>query len=76
MHNLYVNFVKILEIFKDFSKDLVNERGNLPRRGIVPRFPQLSKTNSRTFSRIIGKISAFTVLQYINYINKLPIGRV
>ena len=29
MHNLYANIVKILEIFKDFSKDLVNERGNL-----------------------------------------------
>ena len=28
MHNLYANFVKILEICKDFSKDLVNERGN------------------------------------------------
>ena len=26
------------------------------------------------FTRIIGKISAFTVLQYINYINERPIG--
>jgi len=25
MHNLYVNFVKILDICKDFSKDLVND---------------------------------------------------
>ena len=41
MHNLYANFVKILEICKDFSKDLVNERGNLPRRGVVPRFSDL-----------------------------------
>lgn len=41
MHNLYANFVKILEICKDFSKDLVNERGNLPRRSVVPRFSDL-----------------------------------
>ena len=41
MHNLYANFVKILEICKDFSKNLVNERGNLPRRGVVPRFSDL-----------------------------------
>ncbi len=41
MHNEYANFVKILEICKDFSKDLVNERGNLPRRGVVPRFSDL-----------------------------------
>ena len=41
MHNLYANFVKILEICKDFSKDLVNERGNLPRRGVVTRFSDL-----------------------------------
>jgi len=41
MHNLYANFVKILEICKDFSKDLVNDQGNLPRRGVVPRFSDL-----------------------------------
>ncbi len=27
----YANFVKILEICKDFSKNLVNELGNIPR---------------------------------------------
>ena len=42
MHNLYANFVKILEICKDFSKNLVNELGNIPRPGVVPRF-QTSK---------------------------------
>ena len=41
MHNLYTNFVRILEICKDFSKNLVNERGNIPRRGVVPRFSDL-----------------------------------
>ena len=27
------------------------------------------------FTRILGKISAFTILQYINHINNKPIGR-
>ena len=41
MHNLCANFVKILKICKDFSKYLVNGRGNAPRRGVVPRFSDL-----------------------------------
>ncbi len=41
MRNLYANFVKILDVCKKFSKNLVNERGNLPRRGPVPRFSDL-----------------------------------
>ena len=28
------------------------------------------------FTRIIGKISAFTAMQYLNHINNRPIGRV
>lgn len=41
MHNLYTKFLKILEICKQFSKNLVNERGNMPRRGPVPKFSDL-----------------------------------
>ena len=41
MHNLYANFVKILEICKNFSINLVNELGNIPRPGVVPRFSDL-----------------------------------
>ena len=41
MRNLTANFGKILDICKEFSKNLVNERGNLPRRGVVPRFSDL-----------------------------------
>ena len=33
MCNLYTKFVKILEICKQFSHNLVNEQGNIPRRG-------------------------------------------
>ena len=41
MHNLYTIFVKILEICKQFSENLVNESGNVPRRGPVPKFSDL-----------------------------------
>ena len=39
-------------------------------------FRNYAKQTAGLFTRIIGKISAFTVLQYINYINERPIGRV
>ena len=38
MNNLYAKFVKILEMCKQFSENLVNESGNVPRRGPVPSF--------------------------------------
>ncbi len=41
MRNLYANFGKFLDICKEFSKNLVTERGNLPRRGVDPRFSDL-----------------------------------
>lgn len=41
MHNLYAIFAKFLEICKRFSKNLVNEHGNISRRGVAPRFSDL-----------------------------------
>lgn len=41
MRNWTANFVKILDICKKFSKNLVDERGNMPRRGVIPRFSDL-----------------------------------
>ena len=38
MYNLYAKFEKILEICKQFSQGLVDERGNVPRRGLAPKF--------------------------------------
>ncbi|HIZ15702.1 MAG TPA: IS982 family transposase, partial [Candidatus Tidjanibacter faecipullorum] len=35
-----------------------------------------AKDTDGLFARIIGKISALTILQYINYKNNKPIGRV
>lgn len=41
MRNLTANFGKILDICKKFSKNIVDERGNMPRRGVIPRFSDL-----------------------------------
>ncbi len=41
MHNLYIKFAKILEICKQFSHHLVNDKGNISRRVSVPQFPDL-----------------------------------
>ena len=41
MRNLAANLVKILDICKKFSKNLVDECGNMPRRGVIPRFSDL-----------------------------------
>lgn len=35
-----------------------------------------AKKTDGLFARIIGKVSAITALQYINYINNKPIGRI
>ena len=41
MHNFYAKYAKILDLCKRFSKNLVNELGNVPRRGVVPKFSDL-----------------------------------
>ena len=41
MHNLYTKFVRILEICKQFSHNLVNEQGNIVLSGPVPKFSDL-----------------------------------
>lgn len=44
MYNFYTKFVKILEICKQYSKNLVNENGNISRSGPVPKFSDLEVT--------------------------------
>lgn len=41
MRNFIANFVRILEICKDFAGNRVNELGNVPRCGVVPKFSDL-----------------------------------
>ena len=40
-YSLHTKFVKILELHKLFSENLVNESGNVPHRGPVPKFSDL-----------------------------------
>ena len=35
-----------------------------------------AKITTGLFAGIIGKISALTILQYVNFINNKPIGRI
>ncbi len=128
MYNLYTKFVKILEICKQFSENLVNESANYGDKGYIgadvqldlfgtahirlecpyrlnqkdrkPTFIPFAKARKRIetifsqltdqflvirnyakitnglFPRIICKISALTILQYVNFINDKPIGRI
>ena len=128
MYNLYTKFVKILEICKQFSENLVNESANYGDKGYIgadvqldlfetahirlecpyrlnqkdwkPTFIPFAKARKRIetifsqltdqflvirnyakitnglFARIIGKISVLTILQYVNFINDKPIGRI
>ena len=41
MHNFVAKFGKILEICKQFAGNRVNEKGNNPRRGVVPIFSDI-----------------------------------
>ena len=41
MHDWYANFVKILDVCKQYSQDLVNDKGNMPRCSVVPKFSDL-----------------------------------
>ena len=41
MYNLYTKLVKILEVCKQFSVNLVNELSNVSRRGNVYKFSNL-----------------------------------
>src|SRR5210317_1046720 len=41
MHNIKRNFDKILETIKPFTKDIFNQRGNVPRPGPVAKMSDL-----------------------------------
>ena len=36
MHNLTANFRKMLDICNIFGKKITDDKGNIPRRGVVP----------------------------------------
>ena len=54
MQNLSAIFAKFLNICKQVSGNLVNESGNIPRRGVVPRFSDLEVIALNMTSEAIG----------------------
>lgn len=54
MHNLKVNFDKILNICKLNSEGLVNELGNIPRPGPVPKFSDLAVISLSMMAEALG----------------------
>ena len=54
MHNLYAIFAKFRDICKQFTGNLVNEQGNIPRCGVVSRFSDLEVVALNMASESIG----------------------
>ena len=54
MHNLYAIFAKLLNICKQIAGNLVNESGNVPRRGVVPKFSDLEVVALHMASEAVG----------------------
>ncbi len=41
MYNFIAKFYIILDVCKDFAKNKVNDKGNMTRPGVVPKFSDL-----------------------------------
>ena len=73
MHNLYANFVRILEVCKRFSQDLVSDKGNIPRCGVVPRFSDLEVIALSLTEETMGYDSECYLFSRLeDYRSKLP----
>lgn len=73
MHSLYANFVRILEVCKQYSLDLVNDKGNMPRRGVIPKFSDLEVIALSLTQETMGYGSeCYLSGQLEDYHSKLP----
>ena len=73
MHNLYAIFAKFLNICKQVAGNLVNELGNVPRRGIVPKFSDLEIVALNLTSEAIGIDSESLLFAKLKeYKNEIP----
>ena len=66
MHNLYAIFAKLLNICKQIAGNLVNESGNVPRRGVVPKFSDLEVVALNMASEAVGIDSESLILSEIS----------
>ena len=71
MHNLYAIFAKFLNICKQVAGNLVNESGNVPRRGVVPKFSDLEIVALNMTSEVTGIDSESLLLSEISDNNKV-----
>ena len=71
MHNFVTMFGKILEICKKFAGNHVNEKGNVPRCGVVPTFSDLEimalsiKPKKVQYSALQGNLVMKKAYKYI-----------
>ena len=72
MHNLYAIFAKLLNICKQIAGNLVNESGNVPRRGVVPKFSDLEVVALNMASEAVGIDSESLLLSEISDNNNYP----
>lgn len=73
MHNLDAIFANFLDIYKQIAGILVNERGNLPRRGIVLKFSDLEVVALSLTSEVLGIDSeSFLFAKLQEYSNENP----
>ena len=68
MRNSIANLMKILGICKDFAGNRVNELGNVPRCGVVPKYSDLEVI-------ALGITAAMTFMQYVNSLLSTKNGR-
>ena len=61
MHNFIIKFGKILDIFKEFAGNRVNEFGNVPRRGVVPKFSDLEVLALSATAEVLRKAAKGTL---------------
>lgn len=73
MHNLYAIFAKSLDICKQKAGNLVNEQGNVPRPGVVPKFSDLEVVALSMASEAVGIDSESLLFSRLKeYGDKMP----
>ena len=73
MHNLYAIFAKFLDICKQKAGNLVNEQGNVPRPGVVPKFSDLEVVALSMASEAVGIDSESLLFSRLKeYGDKMP----
>lgn len=73
MHNLYAIFAKFLDICKQKAGNLVNEQGNVPHPGVVPKFSDLEVVALSMASEAVGIDSESLLFSRLKeYGDKMP----